>query len=161
LTPRVKLTNSNIVVPASIISTIITPPDLIGVVAALTLSIRVLGGSIGYCVYFNVWINQFIPAATTNIGGVMYQAGLTDATLIGEVIQLTSASLLDEIGQLPGIAGNEKLHQTIIYAGQLAYAESYKYVYYTSIAFGAVSIIASLFLGDIGGFMDDKVAVVM
>lgn len=41
-----------IVVPASIITTIICPDDLIATVAALTLSIRVIGGSIGYCVYF-------------------------------------------------------------------------------------------------------------
>ncbi|KAH7024924.1 major facilitator superfamily domain-containing protein [Microdochium trichocladiopsis] len=150
-----------IVVPASIMTTIITPPQFIGTVAALTLSIRVIGGSIGYTTYYNVFLSKFIGAATTNIGGVMYQAGLTDPTLIGEVIQLTGASLLDEIGQLPGIAGNEALHQTIIYAGQVAFAEAYKYVYLVSIAFGSVSIIAALFLGDIGNYMDDKVAVIM
>jgi len=37
-----------IVVPASIMTTIICPDDLIATVAALTLSIRVIGGSIGY-----------------------------------------------------------------------------------------------------------------
>ena len=41
-----------IVVPASIITTIICPDDLIATVSALTLSIRVIGGSIGYCVYY-------------------------------------------------------------------------------------------------------------
>ena len=39
-----------IVVPASIISTIICPDELIATVAALTLSIRVLGGAIGYAI---------------------------------------------------------------------------------------------------------------
>ena len=38
-----------LVVPASIITTIICPDDLIATVSALTLSIRVIGGSIGYC----------------------------------------------------------------------------------------------------------------
>ena len=38
-----------IVVPASIITTIICPDDLIATIAALTLSIRVIGGAIGYC----------------------------------------------------------------------------------------------------------------
>ena len=37
-----------ILVPASIITTIICPDDLIATVSALTLSIRVLGGAIGY-----------------------------------------------------------------------------------------------------------------
>ena len=36
-----------IVVPASIITTIICPDDIIATVAALTLSIRVIGGCIG------------------------------------------------------------------------------------------------------------------
>ena len=40
-----------IVVPASIISTIVCPDELIATVAALTLSIRVLGGAIGYAIY--------------------------------------------------------------------------------------------------------------
>lgn len=40
-----------IVVPASVITMIVCPDDLIATVAALTLSIRVIGGSIGYCIY--------------------------------------------------------------------------------------------------------------
>jgi hypothetical protein len=89
------------------------------------------------------------------------KAGITDAAVIEEAIVLTGASLLEEIGTLPGIAGNEALHQAVIYAGQVAYAEAYKWVYYVSIAFGGVSIIAALFLGDISKYMDDHVAVVM
>lgn len=58
-----------IVVPASIITTIICPDDLIATVAALTLSIRVIGGSIGYCVYYNVFYNKFVDSATFYIGG--------------------------------------------------------------------------------------------
>ncbi|KAH6647806.1 putative major facilitator superfamily transporter [Truncatella angustata] len=150
-----------IVVPASIITTIICPDDLIATVAALTLSIRVIGGSIGYCVYFNVWVNKFTPAATKYIGGTLVQAGITSVETITEVIELTSASMLDAIAEVPGIAGNEALYQAVVKAGQLAYAESYKYVYYTSIAFGGVSIIAALLMGDISKFMDDHVAVVM
>ena len=41
-----------IVVPASIITTIICPDDLIATIAALTLAIRVIGGAIGYTVYY-------------------------------------------------------------------------------------------------------------
>lgn len=40
-----------IVVPASIITTIICPDDLIATIAALTLAIRVIGGVVGYAVY--------------------------------------------------------------------------------------------------------------
>lgn len=86
---------------------------------------------------------------------------LTDTTLITKVIGLTGASLIDDIKVLPEIAAIPGAGDAIIYAGQLAYAASYKYVYLVSIAFGGVSIIAALFLGDISKYMDDHVAVVM
>ncbi|KAH0333812.1 MFS multidrug transporter-like protein, partial [Aureobasidium melanogenum] len=151
-----------IVVPASIITTIICPDDLIATVAALTLAIRVIGGSIGYCVYYNVFINKFVPAATHYIGGTMiYKLNITSPAIIKAAIELTGASLLPELQTLPGIKGVPGAYEMVVIAGRVAYAEAYKYVYYVSIAFGAVSIIAACFLGDINKYMDDHVAVVI
>ncbi|KAK4569575.1 hypothetical protein LTR86_003338 [Recurvomyces mirabilis] len=151
-----------IVVPASIITTIICPDDLIATMTALTLAIRVIGGSIGYCVYYNVFISKFVPAATYYIGGAMEtKLNITSVAVITEAIQITGASLLPALQELPGIKGVPGAYELVVYAGQLAYAEAYKYVYYVSIAFGAVSIVAACFLGDIGKYMDDHVAVVM
>ncbi|KAI4751325.1 MFS general substrate transporter [Aureobasidium sp. EXF-3400] len=151
-----------IVVPASIITTIITPDDLIATVAALTLAIRVIGGSIGYTVYFNIFINKFVPAATHYIGGTMiYKLNITSPVVIKAAIELTGASLLTELETLPGIKGVPGAYEMVVLAGRLAYAEAYKYVYYASIAFGAVSIIAACFLGDINKYMDDHIAVVL
>lgn len=58
-----------IIIPASIITTIVCPDDLIATVAALTISIRTLGGSIGYCVYYNVFIHRFVKDAVYYVGG--------------------------------------------------------------------------------------------
>jgi hypothetical protein len=149
-----------IVVPASIITTIICPDDLIATVSALTLSIRVIGGSVGYCAYYNVFISKFVPKAIKYIGGTMVAYGITNETYITEVIGLTGESLLEPIREIPGLA-NETVYQAVIAAGQLAYAESYKYVYLGSIAAGGVSIIAACFLGDINKYMDNHVAVVI
>jgi len=150
-----------IVVPASIITTIICPDDIIATVAALTLSIRVIGGCIGYTTYYNVFVHYFTPNAVKYIGGTMVQLGITNKTLIGEAITLTAESLIDRLHEIPGIAGNETAYNMVVYAGQLAYADSYKYVYLVSVAFGAVSIVSACFLGDISKYMDDHVAVVM
>ena len=139
-----------IVVPASIMTTIVCPDDLIATVTALTLSIRVLGGSIGYCAYYNIFVNKFTPAAIKYVGGTLMKANVTSPVVIKHAIELTSVSLLDNIKHLPGIEGNEALYQAVVYAGKLAYAEAYKYVYYASIAFGGISVIAAVFLGDIG-----------
>ena len=151
-----------IVVPASIITTIICPDDIIATVAALTLSIRVIGGCIGYTVYYNVFVNKFVPNATKYVGGVMeLELGITNVTYITDAIELTAASLIQGLKEIPGIAGNDTAYEMVVLAGQIAYAESYKYVYLTSIAFGCISILASVFLGNIDKYMDDHVAVVM
>jgi len=42
----------------TVTATIICPDDLIATTAALTLAIRVIGDSIGYCVYYNVFISK-------------------------------------------------------------------------------------------------------
>lgn len=91
----------------------------------------------------------------------MFEMGITNPKLIGEAIQLTGASLLEGILLIPGVDGNVTKYEMIVAAGQLAYAESYKYVYLTSIAFGCVSILAACLMGDISPFMNDHVAVVI
>ena len=91
----------------------------------------------------------------------MYEIGVTNTTLIGEAIAITGTSLIQELKTIPGIAGNYTAYEIIVGAGQVAYAESYKWVYLASIAAGGVSIIAAWFLGSINKYMDDHVAVVM
>ncbi|RQM04983.1 hypothetical protein DH86_00003739, partial [Scytalidium sp. 3C] len=115
-----------IVVPASIMTTIICPDDLIATVAALTLSIRVIGGSVGYCVYYNVFISKFVPNAIKYIGGVMeLELGITNATYITDAITYTGASLLPLLQTIPGIGTNETAYNMVVLAGQEAYAASY------------------------------------
>ncbi|GAM89682.1 hypothetical protein ANO11243_077210 [Dothideomycetidae sp. 11243] len=151
-----------IVVPASIISTIVAPDDLIATVTALTLAIRVLGGSVGYCIYYNVFISKFVPILkATMLPVLLDELKITNFTTIVQALELTGASLIKDILYLPGIDGNVTAYNIIVASGQVAFAEGYKYVYYVSIAFGSISIIAACFLGDISQYMDDHVAVVI
>jgi hypothetical protein len=150
-----------IVVPASIMTTIICPDDLIATIAALTLSIRVIGGAIGYTVYYNVFYSKLVPELTKKITVAAVTNHIFDATVIREIAELTGASMIDQILHLPGVNGNVTVWNSLVKAGQEAFAAAYPWVYYVSIAFGAVSIIASCLLGDINKYMDDHVAVVM
>lgn len=92
---------------------------------------------------------------------MIYKLNITNITHITHAIEYTGASLLPALRTIPGIGKNETAYQIVVLAGQVAFADSYKYVYYTSIAFGAVSVVAACFLGDVGAYMDDHVAVVM
>jgi hypothetical protein len=120
-----------ILVPASIISTIVCPDDLIATVSALTLSIRVIGGAVGYAVYFNVFYNKFVDNAKNYIVPAMAKRGIVNPAYISEVIELTSQSLINRIKDIPGVT--PEAWDDIVTAGRLAYAESYKYVYWVSI----------------------------
>jgi len=98
---------------------------------------------------------------TKNIIISSVQHGIFNATIIEEIGQLTGASLIQDILFLPGVDGNLTKWNALVLAGQESYAAAYPFVYYSSIAFGSVAIIASLFLGDISQYMDDHVAVVI
>lgn len=67
------------------------------------------------------------------------QYNITDKAIIGKAIALTGASLLPEIGKLPGVEGVPGAYDAIVLAGQMAFAHAYKYVYLVSIAFGGKS----------------------
>jgi hypothetical protein len=57
-----------------------------------------------------------------------------DLTLVTEVIGLTGSSLISKIAELPAIkAAGPQAYDAIVLAGQIAYADAYKYVYYVSI----------------------------
>ncbi len=150
-----------IVVPASVVATIVCPDDLIATVTALTLAIRVVGGALGYTVYYNVFLHRLGPLFVEYIGGVMAAAGIRSPEIIGDAIRLVAAAQFPALATLPAVAGNDSLFHAIVAAGQRAYAEAYPFVYYVSIVFGAVSILASLFLEDIEQFMDDHIPVVI
>ncbi|KAF2087655.1 MFS multidrug transporter-like protein [Saccharata proteae CBS 121410] len=148
-----------IVVPASIITNIICPDDLIATVTALTLAIRVLGGALGYCIYYNVFSQKLTAALTNTLVPVAAETlQTTNQTVLLEVVDITIAGLLDEFQKF-GI-GEEKI-AVLVRAGQESYAQAYPYVYYVSLAFGGISIICSIFLGNIKKYMTDKVAVSM
>jgi hypothetical protein len=150
-----------IVVPASIITTIICPDDLIATITALTLAIRVIGGTIGYAVYFNVFQHKFTQHLSVGIAAACLENHILDPSSIKEIAELTAYSLTERILDVHGVDGNVTIYNSLVIAGQEAYAQSYPWVYYASIPFGVASIIASLFLGDISKYMDDHVAVVI
>ncbi|KAK4125039.1 MFS general substrate transporter [Parathielavia appendiculata] len=148
-----------ITIPVSTIATIICPGNVIATVTALTIAIRIVGGAVGYAVYFNVFVNKLVPELTTLVGAACVRSGIVDRQVIREVIELTSVSLIKEIRHQPGI--DERIWAEVVAAGQLAYANAYPWVYYCSVAFGAVSVLASLFLGDISEMVDDTVVAAM
>lgn len=151
-----------VVLPAAIASTIICPDDLIATVTSLTLAVRVVGGAVGYTVYYNVFYSKVVPLLARHVGGAMVRAGFDPRDpLVEAVVRMTGQAMIDEIGALPAVAAEPGLFERLVVAGQTGFAEAYPWVYYCSIAFGGLAIVSSLFLEDISEFMNDHVAVVI
>ena len=89
------------------------------------------------------------------------QLGISNRTLIKHAVELTSVSLIEKLKHIPGIAGNNTAYEIVLRAGRVGFAESYKWVYYASIAFGVLSVVSACFIGNIDEYMDDHVAVVV
>ncbi|KAK1826689.1 fungal trichothecene efflux pump [Podospora conica] len=153
-----------IIIPASTVTTYICPSDLIATITSLTISIRIIGGAIGYAVYYNIFINKLIPELVKDVGTACFQSGITNITRIITIGEMTGHGLLEDMAMLPeftdAIDGKAK-YDYIVGVGQVAFANVYPWVYYCSIGFGAVSVIASLFLEDISEFIDETVVVVL
>lgn len=132
------------------------PDEFVGTVGALSLSVRFLGGSIGTSIYFNVFLNKFTSNLPTYVGAA--------AVASGADMELTTNLVLAYASQVPGAAAmvpgaTQAMVAATQYASQVAYAESLKWVWYTTIPFGVVSCICCAFLPNIRRFMTSKIAV--
>jgi hypothetical protein len=145
-----------IIVPAAVILTIICPDEVIATVTAITLSIRLIGGSIGYAIYFNVLQNKLTAILPATVGIAAIKAGLPPSELTAFVTDLVAKNAT-------AIAGLKGVTPAVLQAAEAAvnasYVQGFKLIYLVSIAFGGAAIIASVFLGDIRKYMVDRVAV--
>lgn len=145
-----------IIVPAAVILTIVSPDEVIATITALTLSVRLIGGSVGYAVYFNVFENKLTAVIPPLVGTAVLKAGLPVNQLTPFLIALVAKNNT-ALAEIHGIT------PTILVAAQDAAIEAYvlgfRQIYLVSIAFGGAAIIASFFLGDIRKYMVDRVAV--
>ncbi|AEO54910.1 hypothetical protein MYCTH_98330 [Thermothelomyces thermophilus ATCC 42464] len=150
-----------ITIPVSTVATILCRPDAIATVTALTLAVRIVGGAVGYAVYANVLARRLAPELATLLPPACARVGIADPAVVTQVVRLTAASLVREIRDLPGVDGDRAAWEVLVSAGQQAYADAYPWVYYCSVAFGGVAVLASLFLGDISDLVDDTVVAAM
>ena len=145
-----------VLVPAATIAITVCPDELIATCVALSLSIRVIGGSIGYAIYYNIFINKLKDKLPAYVGLYAVEAGLplSSAETFVELF-LLAPEMLAKV-PIPGLT--PAVVQAATIGSRWGYAESLKYVWFVSIAFGGLSIVACLFLGDISRYMTNRIA---
>ena len=150
--------NGGLVVPALTLALYACPDEYIGTTTALSLSSRFVGGSIGTTIYFNVFHTKIAKLFPAMVGGAAIQAGLPKESLVPFVTAMNSPAFDMLAPQVPG--ANAAIVTAANMERQWAFAESLKYVWYTTIPFGIISVLACFFLPNIEKYMTDRVAVV-
>jgi len=112
-----------VIVPAATVAMIAAPDALITTCAALSLSVRAVGGAIGYSIYYNIFIEKLNTKLPALVGQYAVAAGLplTDAeTFVGAYLTVPEqAATLYPPAVLEGA----------LTGSQWAYAGSLKYVW--------------------------------
>ena len=146
-----------VLVPAATVAMLVCPDALITTAAAMSLSIRTVGGSIGYSIYYNVFATKLEKNLPAYVAEYAIRAGLplTSATQFVTTFLTDPEALAttDIPGMTPAvIAGATK-------GTQWAYSQSLKYVWFTSIAFGSIAIICTILLPSTKKYQTNRVAV--
>ena len=147
--------SGGIISPPTTILTCVCPDDLIGTVTALLISLRYIGASIGYAVYFSVLDHKLAELLPKNIATAAIEVGLPTNQTAGFVRALLGSNST-------ALAGYPS---SILEAGEVAvkfsYQESFKLVYLVSIAFGGTAVVCCLLLGNVRKYIVNRLAVVI
>ncbi|CCG84490.1 protein of unknown function [Taphrina deformans PYCC 5710] len=153
-----------IIVPASVITQLCSPDEYLGTVTALTFVARVIGGAIGFTVYYYVLnheVHNLFTSYATNKAAlacvtVLLKAGLNAAQITTALTSFgidDTKALLAMKGVTPAVI--DQLHR----AATPIWAEGFGTVWIVTIAFSGVGLICSAFLGDVSKYMTNHRAV--
>lgn len=150
-----------LMIEQQVMITVITPDDLIASVTALTVGLRAQAQVIGLAIFFNRFIHEVTKNAYTTIVPAALTIGVYDVDKIEAMVRGLSAMTVKEYSQiLPELAGPENL-KLMVGATKVCFIGAFKLVYLITIAFGVTACVASMFIGNVGRYMDDHVAVVL
>jgi Fungal trichothecene efflux pump (TRI12) len=150
-----------VLIPNQVIITVITPDDLIGSVTALTVGLRCQAQVIGLALFYNRFTTEVKKNAFKYIVPAIVGAGVFNVKVITDFVNaLIAVPYRDYAVAIPQLS-NPKNYASVLEASIKTYSESFKSVWYITIAFGVAACVASTCLGDVSQYMDNHVAVVM
>jgi hypothetical protein len=115
-----------LIVPSATVAIIAAPDALITTCAALSLSVRAVGGSIGYSIYYNIFANKLKAKLPVYVAEFAIKAGLplTSAKLFVGTLFTAPAQILKVPGVTPAVLAAATIGE------RWGYADSLKYVWY-------------------------------
>ena len=114
-----------VIVPSATVAMIAAPDALITTCAALSLSVRAVGGAIGYSIYYNIFSEKLPIKLETFVAEYAIKAGLPMSEL--KTFVGTYLTVPTEAAKLPGIT--PEILRAALTGSEWAYAESLHYVW--------------------------------
>lgn len=115
-----------VIVPSATVAMIAAPDALITTCAALSLSVRAVGGAIGYSIYYNIFAGKLKVKLPALVAEYAIGAGLPLAE--AELFVGTYLTAPGKVASIPGITA--EIMAGALKGSQWAYAESLHYVWY-------------------------------
>ncbi|KAF2497804.1 putative major facilitator superfamily transporter [Lophium mytilinum] len=145
-----------IIAPIATVALSATPDSFLATVISLINALKFLGGSIGYSIYYAIFSGKLKVKLPATVAAYAIQAGLPLTSVEGFVgIFLTDPTKLATT-PIPGLT------PAVIAAAssglRWAYADSVKFVWYTTIPFGVICIGAVLVMGNTRKYQTNRVA---
>ncbi|ORY86964.1 fungal trichothecene efflux pump [Protomyces lactucae-debilis] len=153
-----------IIIPASVITQLCTPDEYLGTVTAFTFVARVIGGAIGFTIYYYILNHRmeqlFLSFATNraslNVVSTLLGIGLNQVQ-ITDFLRHFAISDVKYLRALPKV--KELTIQLVALQARPIWAQGFQDVWYTTIAFSGLGLICSVFLGDVSKYMTNHRAV--
>ncbi|KAH0835384.1 hypothetical protein AYO21_11745 [Fonsecaea monophora] len=132
-----------------------TPNMLIATAMSLVASIRALGGSIGIVIFSQIFHHEVSIKWPAQVSKALLEAGLPGSEL-EEFIELAASGATSQLLKLPGVT--PALLGVFEVASAQAYADSFRFIWYSLIPFTALSLALAFLLQSTKSQMNSQVA---
>jgi MFS family permease len=126
-----------------VIATICTPNELVATSVMIGTSMRGLGGAIGIVMISTIFQNKITTYLPQQVGGALAEDGLP-ANLLPQVLGALSTGDTVALLQIPGMSS--ETISSLAAANQQAYADAYRYMWYSLIPFCVLTLGSACFL---------------
>jgi MFS family permease len=126
-----------------VIATISTPNELVATSVTIGTSVRGLGGAIGIVMISTIFQNKITNFLPKKINEVIVKEGISISHL-PQIISSLSIGDTAALAQVPGIS--VRVVTALLAANQQAYADSYRYMWYSLIPFCVLTLLSACLL---------------
>ena len=140
-------------------SGLFVPPEELGTTAGLLGTFRSAGGSVGNAVFSTILASSLNKHLAKNIAGAAIGSGFNPANL-GKLIPAVIENAVGVPGVLKSVPGiTAAVEEATAAAFKNTYGDAFRLVYYCTIPFGVIALVAAYFVRDPGHLMNNHVAV--